>query len=147
MVLGCITPHVGYYDNDLTGDIDMSKSTSGVLFFLGNCLVSWQSLKQRVVALSSYEAKYIAAISAATQALWLARILWPIIELRVDSKSALTLAKNSVFHERSNHIRIKYHFIRGCLEEGNVKASYIRIEDQLTDSLTKSLGQVKFHEL
>jgi hypothetical protein len=66
MVLGCITPHVGYYDNDLTGDIDMSKSTSGVLFFLGNCLVSWQSLKQRVVALSSYEAKYITAISAAT---------------------------------------------------------------------------------
>jgi hypothetical protein len=31
----------------------MSKSMSCVLFFLGNCLVSWQSLKQRVVALSS----------------------------------------------------------------------------------------------
>jgi hypothetical protein len=53
----------------------MSKSMSDVLFFLGNCPVSWQSLKQRVVALSSYEAECIAATSTATQALWLALLL------------------------------------------------------------------------
>jgi hypothetical protein len=115
---------VGYCDSDLAGDIDMSKSTSGVMFFLGNCLVSWQSLKQRVVALSSCEAEYIAATSAATQALWLACLLGELLgqktetaKLKVDIKSALALAKNPVFHERSKHIRIKYHFIRGCLEE------------------------------
>jgi hypothetical protein len=107
---------VGYCDSDLTGDIDTSKSTSGVLFFLGNCLVSWQSLKQRVVALSSCEAEYIAATSTVTQALWLACLLGELlgrktetVELKVDSK----------------HIRIKYHLIRGCLKEGSVKASYI----------------------
>jgi hypothetical protein len=65
----------------------------------------------------------------------------------VDSKSVLALAKNPVFHERSKHIRIKYHFIRGCLEEGSVKASYIRTDDQLVDILTNSLMRVKFHEL
>jgi hypothetical protein len=58
----------------------------------------------------------------------------------VDIKSALALSKNPVFHERSKHIRIKYHFIRGCLEEGSMKASYIRSEDQLANILTKSLG-------
>jgi hypothetical protein len=47
------------------------------------------------------------------------------VELRVDSKSALALAKNPVFHERSKYIRIKYHFIRSCLDEGNIKAGYI----------------------
>jgi hypothetical protein len=132
----------------------MSKSTSGVLFFLGNCLINRQSLKQRVVALSSCEVEYIAATSAATQALWLAHLLGELlgqktetVELKVDSKSALTLVKNHVFHERSKHIRIKYHFIRGCLEEGSMKASYIRTEDQLADILMKSLGRVKFHEL
>jgi hypothetical protein len=52
---------VGYCNSDLVGDIDMRKRTTGDLFFLGNCLVSWQSLKQRVVALSSCEAEYIAA--------------------------------------------------------------------------------------
>jgi hypothetical protein len=47
---------VGYCDSDLAGNIDTRKSTTGALFFLGKSLVSWQSLKQRVVALSSCEA-------------------------------------------------------------------------------------------
>jgi hypothetical protein len=60
---------VGYSDSDHTDDIDTSKSTSGIIFFFGKCLVSWQSVKQQVVALSSCEAKYIAASTASTQAL------------------------------------------------------------------------------
>jgi hypothetical protein len=60
---------VGYSDSDHTGDIDTSKSTSEILFFFGKCLISWQSVKQQVVALSSCEAKYIAASTASTQTL------------------------------------------------------------------------------
>jgi hypothetical protein len=60
---------VGYSDNDHAGDIDTNKSTSGILFFRDKCLVSWQSVKQQVVALSSCEAEYIAASIACTQAL------------------------------------------------------------------------------
>ena len=52
---------IGYSDSDHTGDIDTSKSTSRTMFFLGKCLVSWQSVKQQVVALSSCAAEYIAA--------------------------------------------------------------------------------------
>jgi hypothetical protein len=62
---------IGYCDSDHVGDIDTSKSISGILFFFGKCLVSWQSVKQQVVALSSCEAEYIAASTASTQALWL----------------------------------------------------------------------------
>lgn len=69
------------------------------------------------------------------------------MELRVDSKSALALAKNPVFHERSKHIRVRYHFIRSYLEEGSIKASYINTKDQLADLLTKPLGRIKFLEL
>uniref|UniRef100_A0ACD6AJ28 Uncharacterized protein n=1 Tax=Avena sativa TaxID=4498 RepID=A0ACD6AJ28_AVESA len=121
--------------NDHAGDIDTSKSTSGILFFLGKCLVSWQSVKQPVVAMSSCEAEYIAASTACTQALWLARLLGDLgqdtnaVQLMVDSKSALALAKNPVFHERSKHIRVRYHFIRCCLDEGSVTASYINTKD------------------
>jgi hypothetical protein len=145
---------IKYNDNDLADDIDTSKSTSGTLFFLGKCLISWQSVKQQVVALSSCEAEYIAATTASTQALWLARLLGDLlgrdaeaVELRVDSKSALALAKNLVFHERSKHIRIKYYFIRSCLDEGSIKVGYINTQDQLADLLTKSLRRVKFQEL
>jgi hypothetical protein len=65
----------------------------------------------------------------------------------VDNKSAMALAKNPVFHDRSKHIRVKYHFIRDCLEEGSVKEYYICTKDQLADLLTKSLGRIKFQEL
>jgi hypothetical protein len=67
-----------------------------------------------------------------------------VVELKVDNKSALALAKNPVFHERSKHIRIKYHFIRDRLEDGSIKASHIATTDQLADILTKSLGKSKF---
>jgi hypothetical protein len=65
----------------------------------------------------------------------------------MDNKSALALAKNPVFHERSKHINIRYHFIRGCLEDGSINASFINTSNQLADILTKSLGRVKFQEL
>jgi len=110
---------VDYCDSDLTDDIDTSKSTSGTMFFFSDSLVSWQSIKHKVVALSSCEDEYIATTAVATQALWLPRLLGEllgrkvdVVELKVDSKSDLALAKNPVFHERSKHIRIKYHFIR-----------------------------------
>jgi hypothetical protein len=95
---------VGYSDSDHAGDIDTSKSTSRILFFFGKSLVSWQSVKQQVVALSSCEAEYIAASTASTQALCLVRLLGDLlgrdtgaVELRVDSKSALALPKNPAF--------------------------------------------------
>jgi hypothetical protein len=65
----------------------------------------------------------------------------------VDSKPALTLAKNPVFHERSKHIRVRLHFIGGYLEEWSIKAGYINTKDQLVDLLTKPLGRIRFLEL
>jgi hypothetical protein len=107
-----------------------------------------------VVALSSCEAEYIVASTALTQALWLIRLLGDLlerdtgaVELRVDSKSTLALAKNPIFHEWSKHIRVRYHFIRGCLEDGSFKVCYINTKDQLEDLLTRSLGRIKFLEL
>jgi hypothetical protein len=96
---------IGYSERDHIDDINTSKSTSGILFFFfGKCLVSWQSIKQQMVALSSCEAEYIAASTASTQTLRLVLLLSDLlgrdtgaVELRVDSKSALALAKNSFF--------------------------------------------------
>jgi hypothetical protein len=68
-------PLIGYSDSDLGGDIDTHKSTTGVMFFLGNNLVSWQSQKQRVVALSSCESEYVSATTTTCQGIWLARLL------------------------------------------------------------------------
>jgi hypothetical protein len=71
---------VEYSDSDHAGDIDTSKSTSGILFFFSKCLISWQSVKQQVVALSSCEAEYIAVSTALTQTLWLVRLLSDLLD-------------------------------------------------------------------
>jgi hypothetical protein len=70
-----------------------------------------------------------------------------VVELKVDSKSTLALARNPVFHEHSKHIDLRYHFIWNYLAEGTVSATYINTVNQLTDILTKALGRVKFQEL
>ncbi|BAH94361.1 Os08g0484000 [Oryza sativa Japonica Group] len=66
-------------DSDLGGDVDDRKSTSGALFFLGSSPIAWQSQKQKVVALSSCEAEYIAATGAACLGIWLARLLAEVL--------------------------------------------------------------------
>jgi hypothetical protein len=107
-----------------------------------------------VVTLYSCEAEYVTGSTASTQALWLVRLLGDLldrdtraVELRVDSKSALALAKNPVFHEWSKHIRVRYHFIRDCLEEGSFKTCYINTKDQIADLLIKPLRRIKFLKL
>ena len=64
-----------FSDADMAGDIDGWRSTSGVLVLLGSAPISWLSLKQKVVALSTCEAEYVAAATAACQAVWLRRLL------------------------------------------------------------------------
>jgi hypothetical protein len=66
------------------------------------------------------------------------------VELRVDNKSAM---KNPAFHERSKHIRVRYHYVRQCVEEGSVRAEFISTQDQLADIGTKAFGRVRFQEL
>ena len=123
---------VGYSDNDLARDIDTRKSTTGVLFFLSDNAITWQSQKQKIVALSSCEAEYIAATTGACQGVWLARLLAELkseeasaITLRIDNQSAIALSRNPVFHDRSKHIDVHYHFIRECVEEDRVRLQSI----------------------
>ncbi|WVZ75577.1 hypothetical protein U9M48_023616 [Paspalum notatum var. saurae] len=86
-------------DSDMGGDLDGRKSTSGMVFFLETCPISWQSQKQKIVALSTCEAEYIAG--AACQGVWLRLLLEEITGqtvaapiLRIDNYSAIELAKN-----------------------------------------------------
>ena len=157
---GCVykrqgsTELVGFSDSDLAGDVDDRKSTSGSVFLLGTSLVTWASQKQRVVALSSCEAEYIASANAACQGIWLSRLLGellgiqaPMVRLLVDNKSAIALSKNPVHHDRSKHIDTRYHFIRDCVDRGEVNIDHVGTTEQLADILTKALGRVRFVEL
>jgi hypothetical protein len=141
----------GYSDSDLAGDRDDSKSTSGLMFFLGSSPVSWQSQKQRVVALSSCEAKYIAAATASCQGLWLSRLIADLLNkevaspmLYIDNKAAIAHAKNPGQFDRCKHIQIRYHFLRDCVNNGSLRVDHVSTTDQLADMLTKPLPRDVF---
>jgi hypothetical protein len=138
----------------MAGDIDDRRSTSGNVFFIGGSPVSRQSAKQKVVALSSCEAEYMAASKAACQAVWLRRLLCDLlnqneaaVELFIDNKSAIELCKNPVFHDRTKHIDTRFHYIRECVENGKVIIEHIGTTDQLADILMKALGRAQFQAL
>jgi hypothetical protein len=145
---------LGFGDSDFAGDVDDRKSTTGVLYCLGDSPITWHSSKQKVVALSTCEAEYVAAGSGACQGVWLARLLKELVGselrapvLKVDNKSAIDLSKNPVHHDRSKHIEVKFHYIRECVEGGKIVLEQISTRDQLADIMTKPLGRVLFQEL
>ena len=100
-------------------------------------------IKETVV--STCEAEYVATTSVC-QSVWLNNIMTQIdfnldvpIKIYVDNVSAINLAKNPVFHQRSKHIDIRYHFLRDQVGKNMIKLEYYRSEDQIADIFTKSL--------
>jgi len=145
---------VGYCDSDWGGDADDRKSTSGFVFYIGNTAFTWMSKKQPIVTLSTCEAEYVAATSCVCHAIWLRNLLKELnlpqkepTKILVDNKSAIALAKNPVFHDRSKHIDTRYHYIRECVSNNNVKLDYVKTHDQVADIFTKPLKREHFVKL
>jgi hypothetical protein len=137
-----------------TDDGGGRRSIFGVLVFLGSAPISWQPLKQKVVALSMCEVEYVAAGRAACEAVWLRRLLCELTSeearppaLMVDNQPAIALAKNPVLHDQSKHIDIKFHFLRDCVDGGQIILEFVETGRQLVDILTKLLGRLWFSEL
>ncbi|GJT60916.1 hypothetical protein Tco_1004449 [Tanacetum coccineum] len=118
---------VSYTDLNLAGNKDNMKSTSGYLMTFAGGAVSWQSRLQKCVALSTTEAEYVAATEACKELLWLKRFLQELgfkqqrYAVLCDNQSTIHLAKNSMFHKRTKHIDIRYHWIRDAIEDGIVR--------------------------
>ncbi|KAJ4716700.1 Retrovirus-related Pol polyprotein from transposon TNT 1-94 [Melia azedarach] len=145
---------VGYSDSDWAGDTDDRKSTTGFVFFMGGTAFTWMSKKQPIVTLSTCEAEYVAATSCVCHAIWLRNLLKELrwsqekpTKIYVDNKSAMALAKNPVFHDRSKHIDTRYHYIRECITRNYVHMEYVKSQDQIADIFTKPLKQEDFIRL
>ncbi|CAM6121348.1 unnamed protein product [Calypogeia fissa] len=136
----------GYVDSDYAENLDNRKSTTGDVFMLGGGCISWKLVNQSCVALSTTEAEYMAACEATKELIWLQRLVHDLglsqerPELLCDSQSALHLAKNRVFHARTKHIDIRYHFIREALEKKQIFLEKVASEDNAAYMLTKVLS-------
>lgn len=112
----------------------------------------WASTKQTVVALSSTEAEYIAATSAVREALWLKKMMNDMqlnikdpIPIHEDNLGCIQIAKNPET-KRSKHIDVKFHFIRHCIQENDIKLVPTSTNEQVADCLTKPLPRMSFEK-
>lgn len=140
----------GYCDSDFAADLDRRRSISGYVFTVGGNTVSWKSGLQPVAALSTTEAEYIALTEAVKEAIWIKGLISDMgfeeqkASIWCDSQSAIYLSKNNVFHERTKHIALKYHFIRDVIDAGEVEVHKIHTSRNPADILTKSIPVKKF---
>ena len=143
----------GFADADYAGDLINRKSTSGMVQFLGTCLVSWSSKKQNSVALSTAEAEYVAAAACCSQVLWIKQQLrdfginYDCVTIYCDNTSAICISKDPVHHSRVKHIHIRHHFLKDNVEKGLIKLEFCQTKNQIADILTKPLNREQYEKM
>ncbi|MCO5603288.1 hypothetical protein L7F22_057437 [Adiantum nelumboides] len=148
---GSLPPDLhAFSDSDWAGCFDTRVSTSGFCFMLGSSCISWLSKKQPTVATSSCEAKYRAVFTATVECVWLRRLMADLgvgqdtaNTIYTDSQSALAVARNPIFHARTKHIKVHYHYVRERLSAGEISLAYVPTQDNLADLFTKALSREK----
>ncbi|GKC70476.1 hypothetical protein Tco_1116359, partial [Tanacetum coccineum] len=129
------------------------KSVSGFCVFLCNNLVSWKSKKQATISRSSAESEYRCLASTTCELIWIVKILKDLgvegllpAHLFCDSTSAISIAGNPVFHEKTKHFEIDLHLVREKVSDGVVKVVKVASANNVADVFTKGVGIAQHNE-
>ena len=120
----------GYIDASFDTDPDDSKSQTGYVFILNGGAVSWCSSKQSIVAGSTCEAEYIAALEVANEGVWMKEFISDLgvipsasgpMKIFCDNTGAIALAQESKFHKRTKHIKRRFDSIHEKVKYGDIE--------------------------
>ena len=117
--------------------MDDRHFTTGNLFVISGRAISWFSRKQQVVAYSSAEAEYVALSTATQEAVWLRRLLSDIKAtpktptiIKEANQGTIAISRNPIFHTRTKHIDIKFHYVHEALHDGIIELVYCPTDQQ-----------------
>ena len=149
----CSEPFLTYSDADHGGCKDSGRSTGGYVVKIGSGAVSWCSKLQTVVALSTTEAEYIAAVQAGKEIKWMRNLMLEIglpcsipSTLLIDNQSAISVAKNPEHHGRMKHLDLSFYWLRDAVHSGLITPRFVPTSDQAADLLTKALSRAKVED-
>jgi len=120
------------------------------MFSFGSGVVNWSSKKQPTIALSSTEAEYKSVVFVTCEVIWLQKLLSDLgqsvdahVIIYCDDISSILLANNPVYHARTKHIEVHYHFIREKVLAREINLIHVSTKDQVADIFIKVLGTYK----
>jgi len=145
---------IGLTDADWGGCYNTRRSMTGYIYFLAGGAISWKSMRQNSITLSSQQAEYYSLSESIREAVWYRSILTelgytplnPTVILE-DNKGAKAIAENPVSSSRNKHYQIKYHWIREVISLKQISIKYIETLLNIADMLTKALDLPKFQFL
>lgn len=142
---------VCYCDADFAGDLETSKSTTGLVVLFAGAPVHWRSSRQSLITLSSTEAEVVSLCTAAKDVAWLRKIA---LELKIindeptpifsDNQSAIKIVSREKSAMRTRHMNAQNAYVLQEIENKNITVHHVKAERQVADMLTKSTTSIKF---
>ena len=135
-----------FVDADHAGNPDNGRSTGGYVLLIAGGAVSWSSRLQSITVLSTTEAKYVSAVDAGKDVIWMRQLLGELgftldspSALRMDNQSAISVAKNPEHHGRMKHLDLRFYWLRDAVDDGRIAPVFVPTSAQVADIFTKAL--------
>ncbi|GKC73890.1 retrotransposon protein, putative, ty1-copia subclass [Tanacetum coccineum] len=141
-----------YCDAGFETDKDDIKSLTGYVFVMNGGAVDLKSSKQSTNAMSATEAKYIATLEPAMKAVWIMKYILGLgivltinepIKMYCDNSAALLIANEPGVQKGAIHYPRRYHYVRECIELGEINLLKVHIDNNLADPFMKVLPKGK----
>jgi hypothetical protein len=143
---------IDYSDSDFVELKNKRHSTRRYVFMLINEAISHSFKQQLIIALSSCKTEYMILSKTAKEAIWIRQFLYELkfrdddqsVLIFADNKNAIDFIINSLYHKRTKHIKMRWHWIRKMMNRKKITLRYLLISEMIADDLIKSLSVFAF---